>query len=138
MDRAQILRAFNDHFREFVDDVLRVFPDDRELRTTATALAAARKANPRLILRVFQERVAGPYRKEIEAGDPAFFVDKNWSGDVSDSPGFVARGAVLKKIDQMRESVRSMNSDDKRKSVTYIQNLLRIGDLYESTQPKSS
>ena len=138
MDRNQVLRAFNDHFYEFVEDVLRVFPGDRGLQATAAALGAARRANPRLVLRVFLERIGGPYRPEIEAGNPDFFVEKNWSGDVVDAPGFAAKSVILGKIDAMRDSVRNMHGEDQRKAIMYIQNLLRLGDLYEGTPAKSS
>ena len=30
MDKSQILKGFNEHFTEFVEDIERVFPDDNE------------------------------------------------------------------------------------------------------------
>jgi len=34
----QYLQAFNNHFEEFIDDVVRVFPDDKEIATASNAL----------------------------------------------------------------------------------------------------
>ena len=90
MERAQLLRAFNEHFSEFVEDVLRVFPNDRELETVARALRALRSMNPRLILVVFRDRFSSPYRSQIESGDMGFFVDKDWKDDVK---GLAWRGS---------------------------------------------
>ena len=35
-----IVRAFNDHFSEFVNDVKRVFPDNIDIATADTTLSA--------------------------------------------------------------------------------------------------
>lgn len=131
MDRSQILRAFCDHFQEFIDDVLRVFPRDSELRTVANSLAVMRRMNPRMITTVFYKKLAVPYQKEIESGDAAFFIDKNWSGDVADSPeNALSRDVVLDKIERMRESVRNMSASDQQKSIQYIKNLAQLSRLY--------
>ena len=132
MDRAQVLRAFNDHFQEFVDDVTRVFPDDAELRTVANSLAAIRKLNPRVVMTVFKARIVGPYRAQLEAGQVDFFVDKNWSGDIVESPEYgLSRATILDKIERMRMSVRSMTDRDQEKSVQYLLNLAKLTELYD-------
>ncbi len=131
MDRAQILRAFCDHFEEFVADILRVFPSDSELRTVANALAGMRRVNPRVIPTVFYEKFAVPYRSQIESGDASFFIDKNWSEDIADSPDHVlSKSVVLDKIERMRASVRRMDPSDQAKSIQYLKNLLRLSELY--------
>ena len=50
MDKSTILKAFNEHFVEFVDDISRVFPNNKDVNTTKNALLAIRKANPRMIM----------------------------------------------------------------------------------------
>ena len=74
MDKATILKAFNDHFAEFVEDIANVFPDNRDVATTKNALFAVRKANPRLILQCWKIYVATPYAKKIEDGDALFYT----------------------------------------------------------------
>ena len=131
MDQSQILRAFCDHFQEFIDDVLRVFPRDTELRAVGKALGLMRKMNPRIIPTVFHKTIGKPYAAEIAAGDPTFFIEKNWADDVSDSKdGTVSKQGVLDKIERMRGSLRHMNPSDLAKSVQYIRNLARLAELY--------
>jgi hypothetical protein len=133
MDRTQLLRAFNEHFEEFIQDILQVFPSDTELRTVANALAMVRKANPRLTVIVFMERIVKPYKDQIETGDHDFFVHKDWKNDISDSTDFAMNKAtIVDKIDRMRSSVQNMNDEDKGKSMQYIQNLTRLGEMYLS------
>ena len=74
---SQILSAFNNHFTEFVEDIKRVFPDDIDIATAANALAKLRKANPKMIIMAFKQFVSLPYKKEIEAGEIEFFINKD-------------------------------------------------------------
>ena len=70
-----IVKAFNEHFDEFVSDVERAFPDDTDIATAHTALTALRKSNPKLILTTYRDWVATPYKSQIEVGDIGFFVN---------------------------------------------------------------
>ena len=51
MDKSQILKGFNEHFTEFVEDIERVFPDDNDIATVKAAFVQMRKANPKLIIK---------------------------------------------------------------------------------------
>ncbi len=127
MDRSQILKAFNDHFMEFVQDIRQAFPGDEDLATVEEALLSFRKANPRLIMTVFKESVVGPYREEVEKGDINFFISKDYQSDVKDS----AKSAViLEKIDALRDPIRQMPTEEQAKVIKYLQNLCKLCDLY--------
>ena len=80
---SNILTAFNDHFLEFLNDVQSVFPHDADILTAKNALTAIRKANPKMIVKIWKAYIADKYREQIEAGDIAFFLTKDYSGDVS-------------------------------------------------------
>ena len=127
MDKAQILRAFNDHFMELVDDIIRVFPDNNDIKTLKTAFSRMRKINPKLILTAVQAYVLANYRQEIEAGNLDFFIEKDYSYDLSSIKN---SKYIISKIEQLRNSVRKMNDDDKKNVVKYLHNLLKLSDLY--------
>ena len=131
MDSHALLRAFNDHFEEFMDDVLRVFPDDAECNRASAALRAMRRANPGLIIRVFGDRVCEPYRSEISAGELAFFVDKDYRNDVQ-AASFAS--PALSKIEALRAPIRAMGEADKKAVIKYMQNLLRLVDMYQESK----
>ena len=38
MDKTTILKAFNNQFEEFLDDVEVIFPSNRDIKTTKTGL----------------------------------------------------------------------------------------------------
>ena len=126
---ATFLKAFNDHFIEFVEDIVRVFPNNRDIQTTKNALLAIRKANPRLILTCWKEYVCVPYATQIESGDLGFFIDKDYSSDLKDLDG---NDAIMQKIDRLRGQVRSMAEEDQQKSMKYVQNLTKLANMYSN------
>ena len=65
---TNLVTVFNDHFSEFVNDVHSVFQDDADILTSKTALLAIRKANPKLLVRIWIKYVYNPYKEQIEAG----------------------------------------------------------------------
>ena len=126
MDKTNILKTFNDHFEEFMNDVLRVFPDDGELIACREALRQVRKVNPKLIIVVFKEDILGPYSEEIVDNNISFFINKNYQKDIRLSNS----KKILDKIDKIRDSVRSMTDGDKEKVAKYLNNLLKLCNLY--------
>lgn len=129
MDQRQILSAFNDHFMEFVDDVQSVFPNNDDIATVKTSLVSFRKTNPRLILLAFKEHVIGKYRNEIQKGDINFFIDKDYQQDVN---GIGSAKMILEKIDCLRQPIRDMEQVDQSKVIKYMQNLMKLSDMYVS------
>jgi len=127
MDRTVILKTFNDHFLEFLEDISRVFPEDPDVATTKTALLTIRKANPRLIIQSWKEYVVAPYRTKIDSGDMSFFIEKDFTHDLRDIEG---NSTILDKIDSLRNEVRMMTKDDQVKAMKYVQNLTKLSDLY--------
>lgn len=127
MDKSQILKGFNDHFVEFVEDVERVFPDNNDISTVKESFIQMRKANPRLVIKAFNEYFLNKYRSEIESGNIDFFIKKDYNTDLSvvgDSD------YILKKIDVLRNPVKNMNENDRNKVIKYIQNLSKLCDIY--------
>ena len=127
---TNILTAFNDHFLEFVNDVQSVFPDDTDILTAKNSFLAARKANPKLIVKIWKVYVVEKYRKEIESGNIEFFINKDYTNDVSVSP---YSDKITEAIDRLRDPVKKMNSDEQCKTMKYIENLTKLSDLITIT-----
>jgi hypothetical protein len=123
---TNILTAFNEHFEEFVNDVHRVFPDDPDILTAKNSFLAARKANPKLIVKIWKLYVVSKYRKEIESGNIEFFINKDYKNDVSISP---YSDKITESIDRLRDPVKKMNLDEQAKTMKYIQNFTKLSDL---------
>ena len=85
MSNTNLLTIFNDHFVEFITDIHNVFPEDPDILTAKNALISIRKANPRLIVKIWIKYVADPYHDRILAGDLNFFIEKDYAGDLTRS-----------------------------------------------------
>ncbi len=123
-----ILTAFNDHFIEFVNDVHCVFPNDADILTTKNALTAIRKANPKMIVKIWNTFIVNKYKSEIEAGNIEFFVNKDYSHDISASKN---SDKIMESIDRLREPIKNMSLENQSKVMKYIQNLTKLSQLCE-------
>jgi len=126
MNKTKLLHAFNNHFFEFVSDVLRVFPNDYELKTAQSMLFKLRKSNPKIIINIFIDYVLDNYKSEIMKGNIDYFINKDYT-DIKD-----LNNAVLSKFNTLKDPIRRMNNDDKMKVIKYIQNLIKISELYNN------
>jgi hypothetical protein len=125
---TNILTAFNDHFSDFINDVQSVFPEDHDILTAKNALTAIRKANPKMIVKIWKAFIADKYREEIEAGDITFFANKDYSSDVSVSQN---SDKIMESINRLREPIKNMTLDNQAKVMKYIQNLTKLSELCE-------
>jgi hypothetical protein len=123
MSQTNLLTAFNDHFVEFVTDVHNVFPDDRDVLTAKNSLLAIRKANPKLIVKIWNQFIVSKYRVPIEKGDISFFIDKDYSQDLESTQN---SDKIMEAINRLREPIRKMSHENQSKTMKYIQNLTKL------------
>ena len=123
-----ILTAFNDHFAEFVADIQNVFPEDPDILTAKNALLTIRKANPKMIVKIWNTFIVGKYKGEIEAGNLEFFINKDYSGDVSTAQH---SDKIMESIDRLREPIKQMTPEEQAKTMKYIQNLTKLSSMCE-------
>jgi hypothetical protein len=126
---ANILGAFNDHFVEFVTDIQTVFPDDHDVLVAKNALLAIRKANPKIIVKIWNTYIVDKYRKQIDDGDISFFIEKDYSNDLANND-YSAK--ITEAIDRLRTPIKNMNVGEQAKTMKYIQNLTKLALIYES------
>lgn len=121
-----ILTAFNDHFFDFINDIQKVFPEDTEILTAKNALSAVRKANPKMIVKIWNVFIVGKYKKEIEAGNIDFFINKDYSSDVASAEN---SDKIMESINRFREPIKNMGQENQAKVMKYIQNLTKLAEL---------
>ncbi len=126
MAAVNFVTLFNDHFVEFVSDIQSVFPEDVDVLTAKNALLAIRKANPKLLVKIWINYVATPYRSQIESGDINFFINKDYSSDVSKTDN---ADKIMESIDRLRNPVKEMSRENQEKTMKYIQNLTKLAAL---------
>ena len=130
MNQAQTLqKAFNDHFDEFMEDIVNIFPDDMDIRNSRNSIKMLRKANPKLLIQIWNKYVSSKYASQIEAGDITFFIENDYNDDVGNMEN---AAQIMSAVDRLRGPIKSMSPDSQEKAMKYIQNLKKIGDMYFS------
>ena len=126
-----ILSGFNDHFNEFLNDILSVFPDNIDIIAAKNSIVLIRKTNPKIIIQIWNNYVVGKYTKEIEMGNIDFFISKDYSSDLNNLDDS-KKTKITESIDRLRNPIKMMNDADRDKSMKYIQNLTKLSKLYFS------
>jgi len=136
--QSNILSAFNDHYIEFINDIISVFPNDPDILTAKNAIIMIRKANPKMLIIMWYEYFVKKYQKQIESGDIDFFISNDYVTDVMTikkaSPSSINENSdkIIEAIDRLRTPVKMMTTENKEKSMKYIQNLSKLSLLYKS------
>jgi len=120
------LKLFNQHFEEFINDVHSIFPENLDVLTAKNSLLAIRKANPKLLAKVWVKCVAKPYQEQIEAGDISYFLEKDYTQDVKENSD---AENIIKGINRIRNPIKEMDVSNQNKAMKYIQNLSKLAFL---------
>ena len=68
MDKSIVLKGFNNHFFEFMDDIITIIPDNNDLKTTKTFLMRRKRETP--------------YANVLDSGNLELFINKSYSEDI--------------------------------------------------------
>ena len=120
-----LLKAFNNHLLEFIDDLMNVFPDNLDIKTGRTFVEGLIKINPKRLPTIWKECVVDSFKDKILEGDLEFFVNKK-DYDL----GVCSNDRGKKILEDLRGLVIKSSEENKKKSMKYIQNLTKICILY--------
>lgn len=127
-NNSLILSGFNNHFLEFIDDMLTIFPDNKDILTAKKAVTKLRSMNPKIIISFWKSYIVVKYGQQIESGDCDFFLKKDYRSDITVMDG---SPELLDVVERMRAPLSELSPENMSKCVKYIQNLSRLSMLYE-------
>jgi hypothetical protein len=107
---------FNNHFAEFINDICTIFPDNVRILSAKNALSTIRRANPKMIIKIWINYVATPYKNQIDRGDISFFLEKDYSSDFVD---YTQSDNIMDYINMLRDPIRNMGEENQAKAMTY-------------------
>lgn len=126
-NKTTILRAFNTHFFEFMDDIISIYPDNNEIASARVSFDTIKRANPTAIAKVWFTFVYSPYIEVIEKGEISFFFEKDYSSDLVT---LANASEIMNIIDKIRGPIKSMDEKNKVHTTKYIQNLSKLSIVY--------
>ena len=127
MDKSSILKAFNNHLFEFIDDLIVIFPDNNDMKTTKTFFEMTKKGNVTLLIKIWFTYVHTPYGELLEQGNLEYFINKDYSEDMVNLTN--ARD-ILSAIDKIRNPIKDMSDSSKENALKYLNNLNKLSKLY--------
>lgn len=130
----QILKTFLDQFNQFLEDIVAVFPNDKELVSGKMYFEGLRKINPRVIITYWKYLVADKYDDNVKTENIDFFINKNYNEDIET----IAKARnwdgdysyINDKIEAIRDQIVKLSDNNKKITMKYIINLTKLSKLY--------
>lgn len=123
MDKNFVLKTFNTHLTEFMDDILSVFPRELDVKTSRTFILTAIKVKKRIGVEAWYNWVYKPYKENIDNHDYDFFLNKDYSEDV-------VNNEIVVGIEKIKKKIKLLSDESKEKSLNYVYNLSKLSELY--------
>jgi len=125
---SNFLKAFNDHFSEFLDDLVKIFPQNLDLKTAKMTQGVLIKMNPSKLIKVWRNHVI-KHADELNKGNLSLFIDNDFTDDLNKFNTHQT-GEINSIIDRLRNPIRDMGEENQVKALRYIQNLNKLCKLY--------
>ena len=128
-DKSEILSGFNNHLDELLTNLIQIFPHEHDLKAASITLGALRKANPKLILPIWEKVILNKYEDNIMAGNVKYFLEKDFTDEAKYSGN---EKYVLEKIEIVKKTISVLDKENLDKVIIYLQNLTKLCKLYNS------
>lgn len=126
-----IISGFNSHFKEFMENVITIFPENRDLKKAQMGLNLIIKGNASMIIKFWCSYIIPKYGEKINEGDLEYFLEKNYSDDLQSTGG---DSSILDSIEVLRQPIREMGESNKNKCLTYVRNLTKLATVYQESK----
>lgn len=130
-----LIKVFNNHLIEFLDDIISIFPNNLDIKTGKTFIEGIKKVNPKSLIQNWKLTILDVYEKQIMENDTNFFINKDYKNDLGfiyDQEQNSSQNRTMKIIEQIRSLVKDTSQENKDKAMKYVQNLTKICKIYFS------
>jgi hypothetical protein len=128
-DKSILMRSFNTHFLELINDILLIFPTNHDIKHSLNSFQMISRVSPATIIKIWYSNIYIPYHTMIDSGDITFFFEKNYAEDLSKASN---AKEIMLIIDRIREPIKSMSVTNKEHTIKYLQNLTTLSKLYSN------
>ena len=119
-------QVFCTQLLEFMDDILRVFPNNLDLKTGKTFIIGLTRVSKKKLIGIWKTSVVDIYEEAIMNGDKEYFINKDYSEDLGEG----GTDKMMSVIEDIRALIRETSEENKDKAIKYLQNLTKICKLY--------
>lgn len=126
-----VMRAFNQHLKDFVDDIQRLFPENVKVRAFKNSVETFIKMNPRKVIELWYQKITCKYLSEIMNEEIDFFLNKDYSQDVKEVEG-TGINVSIDLVEELRGPIKDMNEEDRKMAIKYVKEMTQLSTLYFS------
>jgi hypothetical protein len=126
-EKTRIMHGFNETFFDFMDDAIRIIPNNQKIIGAKNSFNLIKMASPSAIIKVWYQYIYQKYADQIDAGDLSFFFEKDYSEDLNVLSN---SNDILTIIDSIRNPLRTTSDVNKEHTKKYIQILSKLSVLY--------
>ena len=119
-DKSTILKLFNEHFFEFMDELSIIFPENLDIVASINLFKLTKSANVTLLIKIWYTYVESPYGDILRQDNLDYFLDKDYKDDLVNLPN---AANALRGIDMLRKPIKETSQVNKEHSLNYIKNL---------------
>lgn len=129
IDRATVIRSFNDYFFEFLEDMLKVLPGNKSILTANKSFRTLTDFNKAILIKCWHKFVYLKYKNVIEDGNIDFFFEKDYSEDLT---ALSNSRNIMEIIDAVRIPAKEICENPKNREyiTTYIQTLCKLSVIF--------
>ena len=122
MSNSSFLTAFNNVISQFIDDLIKTFPEEREFRKFKTGFSLLKSTNNKKIVQVFKFYIEN-YREQISNRDDNFFIVTD-SETLSDSDD----NSIANLLDKLKVYWKLLSENNKDKIWQYLNTLIILSN----------
>ncbi len=127
IDKTIIMRSFNKHLIEMLDDILNIYSENIEILTAKKTIETFKQFNPSILIKSWYIFVYVKYKKQIDQGNIDFFFEKDYSEDLVN---IGESNEIMNMIENVRIPLSKLSPVNKEHTVSYLKNLNKLSMIY--------
>jgi hypothetical protein len=129
MKKEDCIKLFNTKLKEFLNDLISVYPSDDDLYKFKTSLNMLNIVNEKQGLKYFKEMVYDKYSQRILDRDENFFLTHTYSEEISQTENMEME-VTSQLIDKVKTYWATMNDENKVVVWNYFILLIKLCEKY--------
>lgn len=129
MNKDDIIGLFNTKLKEFVDDLLLLYPEDGNLHAAKKAILLLKTIDGRKTLQLFKVHIYDRYSKQLYAKDETFFMTKDYDEETRLLEN-VAENITQQLVENIKQYWTQMSDKNKDTVWKYWLILLKLCEKY--------
>lgn len=129
MNKDDIIGLFNTKLKEFVDDLLLLYPEDGNLHAAKKAILLLKTIDGRKTLQLFKVHIYDRYSKQLYDRDETFFMTKDYDEETRLLEN-VAENITQQLVENIKQYWTQMSDKNKDTVWKYWLILLKLCEKY--------